>query len=159
MPARAPEKPRNGRYRHYQQHARHGQGQAKAHRHRRRLPHLRSQIDPDTVLRLTATQMATLWSQGPPGRQENHGGPPPQTHSTEITPQHGHHQPPAAVRAVSNSILVLPGELLRLPWWPTWPPTHTRVAGKPQGRCVSLLHLQARKGKKHTRADLGSQII
>ena len=26
-------------------------------------------------------------------------------------------------------------------------------------RCVSLLHLQARKGKKHTRAGLGSQII
>ena len=73
MPARAPEKPRNGRYRHYQQHARHGQGQAKAHRYRRQLPHVRSQINPDTILRLTAihitrlqtaetaTQMATLW--------------------------------------------------------------------------------------------------
>jgi len=59
-PARAPGKPRNGRNRHYQQHAHHGRNQATAHRHRRQLPHLRSQINPGTVLGLTAIHIATL---------------------------------------------------------------------------------------------------
>ena len=59
-PARAPGKPRNGRNRHYQQHAHHERNQATAHRHRRQLPHLRSQINPDTVLGLTAIHIATL---------------------------------------------------------------------------------------------------
>ena len=46
--------------RHHQQHARHDRNQATAHRHRRQLPHLRSQINPGTVLGLTAAFIASL---------------------------------------------------------------------------------------------------
>ena len=51
---------RNGRNGHYQEHARHDRNQATAHHYRRQLPHLRSQINPDTILRLAYTQITTL---------------------------------------------------------------------------------------------------
>ena len=38
----------------------HGRNQATAHHYRRQLPHLRSQINPDTILRLAYTQITTL---------------------------------------------------------------------------------------------------
>ena len=106
-PARAPGKPRNGRNRHYQQHARHDRNQAKANHYRRRLPHLRSQINPDTILRIPAIQIATL--QAGKDRKiarkttKRPKSPPPTTRTPRKKPSHS--TPPStsiATFAVSN---------------------------------------------------------
>ena len=106
-PARAPGKPRNGRNRHYQQHAHHERNQATAHRHRRQLPHLRSQINPDTVLGLTAAFIASLQTAQARKSARKTKKRPKSALTTTRTPRKEPSQSkppptPAAVRAASN---------------------------------------------------------